>query len=46
MIKSTQLAGDNDQSDLCAASSAGDEIQSAGGTHDELPTASITVKGM
>ena len=46
MIKSTQLDGDKDQSDLCAASSIGDETQSAGVTHDELPTASITVKGI
>ena len=44
MIKATQL--DKDQSDLRAASSAGDETQSAGVTHDELPMASITVKGM
>ena len=48
MIKSTQLDSDKDQfeSDTGAASSAGDEIQSAGVTHDELPTATITVKGM
>ena len=46
MIKATQLDGDKDQSDLCAASSAGDETQSAGVIHDELPVASITVKGM
>ena len=46
MIKLTQLDGDKDQSDICAASSAGDETQSAGVTHDELPTATITVKGI
>ena len=45
MIKSTQL-DDKDQSDTGAASSAGDETQSAGVTHDELPMATITVKGM
>ena len=46
MIKSTQLDDDKDQSDTGAASSAGDETQSAGVTHDELPMATITVKGM
>ena len=43
MIKIAQLDGDKDQSDTGTASSAGDETQSAGGPHDELPTASITV---
>ena len=46
MIKIAQLDGDKDQSDTGTASSAGDETQSAGVTHDELPTASITVKGI
>ena len=46
MIKATQLDGDKDQSDTGAISSAGDETQYAGITHDELPTATITVKGM
>ena len=47
-IKSThvQLDDDKDQSDTGAASSAGDETQSAGVTHDELLMATITVKGM
>ena len=48
MIKSTQLDSDKDQfeSDTGAASSAGDETQSARVTQDELPTATIAVKGM
>ena len=43
MIKTRQLDGDEDQSDTGAASSAGDETQSAGVIHDGLP---ITVKGI
>jgi hypothetical protein len=45
-IKTTQSNVDKDQSDICIASSAGDEIQSAGVKHDELPSAIIAVKGM
>ena len=46
IIKTIQLDDDKDQSDTSATSSAGNETQPAGVTHDELPTASITVKGM
>ena len=46
IIKTIQLDDDKDQSDTGVTSSAGNETQSAGVTHDELPTASITVKGM
>jgi hypothetical protein len=45
-IKTTQFNIDKDQNDICTASSAGDEIQSAGVKRDELPTAIIAVKGM
>ena len=45
-IKTPQLHSDKDKNDTGTASSAGDETQSAGVTHDELPTASITVKGI
>jgi hypothetical protein len=46
-IKTTHFDGDKDQSDIiCTASSAGDEIHYVGIKHDELPTATITVKGM
>jgi hypothetical protein len=38
--------GDKDQSDTCAASSAGDETRSVGVQDNELPTAMITVKGI
>ena len=43
MIKTT---GNKDQRDICAVSSAGNEIQSVGVKDDELPTAIITVKGI
>ena len=46
MIQTSQLDGDKDQSDTGAASSAGDETQSAGVTHNELPMITTTVKGM
>ena len=46
VIKATRFHGDNDQTDIYAASSAGDEAQSVGVTHDELPMATITVKGI
>ena len=46
IIKTIQLDDDKDQSDTGATSSAGNETQSAGVTHDELPMASITVKGI
>ena len=44
--KTIQFDDDKDESDTGATSSAGNETQPAGVTHDELPTASITVKGM
>ena len=48
VIKTAQLDGDKDQSDLYAASSAsaGDKTQYAGVTHDDLLTARISVKGI
>ena len=46
IIKTIQLDDDKDQSDTGATSSAGNEAQPAGVTHDQLPTPSITVKGM
>jgi hypothetical protein len=46
-IKTTQFNRDKDQSDICIASSAGDEIQSkTSGVKHELPSAIVAVKGM
>ena len=46
VIKTTHFYGNKDQGDICATSSAGDEIQSVGVKDDELSTAIITVKGI
>ena len=45
MIKTTHLDDDEDQTDICVASSVGDEIQSVV-VKDKLPTTTISVKGM
>jgi hypothetical protein len=45
-IQTTHFDIDKDQTGICAASTAGEKVQSVGAKHDEFPTATIVVRGM